>query len=300
MMKNFSVTTIGEILYDVYPEAKRLGGAPFNFTYHIWKILGQVNFISSVGSDANGREILSHLNSIGFNTKHVYIDKKHPTGTVQVKLGADKTPQFTISPECSYDYIKLNASSMQFVENKTELLYFGTLSQRSAVTRSTIQFLFGKQTLKYFCDLNLRHDFFSKELIEKSLHVSNVIKVNKHELEKLKRLFSLNEKDGSAVKQLMNKYNIDLFCVTHGEGGAELFNSEEMSFYKVDLKNPVDTLGAGDAYAAILCLGYLKKMPLTKINKLANEFAAEICMVPGALPQDDSLYTKYKNIFDED
>ena len=93
------ITAIGEILYDIYPEKKRLGGAPFNFIYHIWKITGNANFISSVGDDENGKEILGFLNSAGFNTNYISIDEEHPTGTVHVKLRSDKSPQFIISNE---------------------------------------------------------------------------------------------------------------------------------------------------------------------------------------------------------
>ncbi|MCX6175000.1 MAG: PfkB family carbohydrate kinase [Ignavibacteriales bacterium] len=296
-MKNLRVTAIGEILYDVYSDRKRLGGASFNFIYHIWKILGKANFISSVGNDDNGKEMLSYLNSIGFNTNHIYIDKKYPTGTVQVKLSEDRTPQFTISPECSYDYLTLNNSTTNLIEKETDLLYFGTLSTRSDISRNTIQSLFGKPHLKYFCDLNLRHNFYTKELIKQTLLTCNVLKINQEELDKLKQFFNLDQSNKSAIEQLTKEFDIDLIGLTLGENGAELYNKNETNYYKTEFVNVVDTLGAGDAYAAILCLGYLYKMPIGKMNKLANEFAWEICMVNGALPKDDTIYEKYRIIF---
>jgi len=295
-MKKIRVTAIGEILYDVYPDKKHLGGAPFNFIYHIWKILGEANFISSVGNDDNGKEMLSYLNSTGFNTKLIYIDKKYPTGTVQVKLRGDGTPQFTISPECSYDYITLNDAAINLIENETDLLYFGTLSTRSEISRNTIQSLFGKPHLKYFCDLNLRHNFYTKGLIEKTLLTTNVLKINQDELDQLKQFFDLQQFNHTAMEQLITKFDIDLIGLTLGENGAELYTKNEKNYYKTEIGNVVDTLGAGDAYAAILCLGYLKQMPITQINKPANEFAAEICMVNGALPEDDSTYKKYTKL----
>lgn len=296
-MNKFRVTAIGEILYDVYPDKKKLGGAPFNFIYHIWKILGNVTFVSSVGNDANGKEMLSFLNSISFNTKHIYIDKKFPTGTVQVKLSEDKTPQFTISPECSYDYITLRDSTRQLIENETDLLYLGTLSTRSETSRNTIMSLFNKPHLKYFCDLNLRHNFYTKELIEKTLLTCNVLKINQEELDKLKQFFDLQQFNNRAIEQLITKFDIDLIGLTLGENGAELYTKNENNYYKTEIINVVDTLGAGDAFAAILCLGYLYKMPITEINKLANKFAAEICMVNGALPNDNLVYEKVRNSF---
>ena len=293
-MKNFRVTAIGEILYDVYPDGKRLGGAPFNFIYHIRKILGKANFVSSVGNDENGREMLSYLNSTGFNTKHIYIDKKYPTGAVQVKINEDRTPSFTICHEFSYDYITLNDMSSNLIENETDLLYFGTLLTRSEISRNTITSLFSKPHLKYFCDLNLRHNFYTKELIEKTLLTTTILKINQDELDKLKQFFNLQRSNDRAIEQLITKFNIALIGLTLGENGAGLYTITETNYYKPEIINVVDTLGAGDAFAAILCLGYLYKMPLAEINKLANEFAAGICLVNGALPGNDSIYNKYK------
>ncbi len=296
-MKKFRVTAIGEILYDVYPDKKRLGGAPFNFIYHIWKILGKAAFVSNVGNDENGQEMLSFLNSIGFNTNHIYIDKNNPTGTVQVKLSEDKTPQFTISPVCSYDYITLNDSTKQLIENETDLLYLGTLSTRSEISRNTILSLFGKPQLKYFCDLNLRHNFYTKELIEETLLTCNVLKINQKELDKLKQFFGLQQFNNRAIEQLITKFDLDLIGLTLGENGAELYTKNETNYYKTEIVNVVDTLGAGDAFAAILCLGYLYKMPIAEINKLANEFAADICSIKGALPNDNLVYEKVRKRF---
>jgi len=296
-VSQYKITSIGEVLYDVYPDQKRLGGAPFNFIYHIWKILGRANFISSVGDDDNGKEMLSYLNSIGFNTNHIYRDKKYPTGIVKVILGNDKIPQFTISPECSYDYITLSNSTKQLLETETDLLYFGTLSTRSEISRRTIQSLFGKPHIKYFCDLNLRHNFYTKELIEQTLLTCNVLKINQDELDKLKQFFILDQTNKIAVEQLIKKFDIDLIGLTLGENGAELFTKRETNHYKTEIANVVDTLGAGDAFSAILCLGYLYKRSIMEINKLANEFAAQICTIDGAVPEDDSVYEEYKNIF---
>lgn len=293
------ITAVGEILWDVYPDKKRLGGAPFNFIYHVWKIIGNAKFISSIGNDENGIEILDLLNVKGFPIEHIKIDKHHPTGTVTVKLNEDKTPGFNISAECSYDYLMLDEDSKKLIETDTDILYFGTLSQRSETSRNTIQSLFGKN-IKYFCDLNLRHDFFSRDMIEKALTASNVIKVNEYELEKLKKLFGLNKESSRAMEQLIRSFNIDLICVTIGDKGALIYDGKEFNKYKADVKKIVDTVGAGDAFASILCIGYLKGMELGKINKLANEFASEICGIEGALPAIDTIYNKYIREYEDD
>ncbi|MFH1195577.1 MAG: carbohydrate kinase [bacterium] len=293
------ITAIGEILWDVYPDRKRLGGAPFNFIYHIWKLSGAGNFISSIGSDEYGKEILDFLNSKGFPTEYISVDIEHPTGTVQVKIKEDKTPSFKISSECCYDYLRADEKTIDLVENKTDLLYFGTLAQRSEISRNTMKSLKDKN-IKYFCDVNLRHDFFSKEMIEEALHVCDVIKLNAEELDKLIKILILSPDRKIAVNQLMNKYNIKLIAVTLGEEGAYLHLGNEENHYKSKSTSVIDTVGAGDAFAAVLCLGYLGSMELEKINKLANEFAAGICQTEGAIPLDDSLYNKFKREFEND
>lgn len=295
-MKNNRVTAIGEILWDVYPDKKRLGGAPFNFIYHVWKLMGNANFISSVGNDENGKEILAFLKSKNFPVDLIYVDDKHPTGTVTVKINEDKTPEFKISAECCYDYITINTDAAKIFEEETDLLYFGTLSQRGEISRSTIESMFGRNK-KYFCDLNLRHNFFSKEMIEKALNVCSVIKINSDELSKIKNLFGLSGNEKEIVSQLSDKYKIDLTCVTLGAEGALLFDGTEFDEYKAESENIIDTVGAGDAFAAILCVGYLRGMDIKKINNLANNFAADICGVKGALPSDDSIYFQYINAF---
>ena len=274
-----------------------MGGAPFNFIYHVWKILGKAGFISSVGDDENGRELLQNLKSAGFNTNHIYTDKSHPTGTVTVTLGKDKIPVFKISPECSYDHLAINESSRNLIDNGTDLLYFGTLSTRGEVSRDTIISLFGKSHLKYFCDLNLRHNFYTKELIERTLRTCNVLKLNMDELSKLKKFFGLDGSDDLAAEQLIKNFGIDLIGLTLGSGGSILYNRVTKNFRKAEEIDIIDTLGAGDAYSAVLALGYLRGWEIGRINKIGSEFAGGICTVEGALPAEDSFYKKFRSAF---
>lgn len=298
-MKKKKVTAIGEILWDVYPDKKRLGGAPFNFIYHVWKLSGSANFLSSVGNDEYGTEILEYLRLKGFPSENIYVDNEYPTGTVQVKIRGDKTPEFKISAECCYDFLNLDEDTVRVIDEETEILYFGTLAQRSAVSRNTMKSLMGKN-IKYFCDLNLRHDFFSKEMIEEALQTSNVIKINLDELEKLIKYFRLPKDTTEAAGELQSKFRIDLVAVTMGKDGALLSDGRSMDIYKPDDRSIIDTLGAGDAFAAVLCLGYINRMEINIINKLANDFASEICMIDGALPGDDIIYKKFKREFEND
>jgi len=296
-MGKFRITSIGEILYDVYPEYKKLGGAPFNFIYHVWKLNGNASFISRVGDGKNGKEMLKQLKAMKFDCKYIGVDTIHPTGKVNIRLLEDKTPQFTISQESAWDYIELTDKIEKLVKQKTDILYFGTLSQRNFTTRNTIEHLLNEK-IKYFCDLNLRHHFFNENIIATSLQKSNVIKINEAELEiVMESVYGRTYGTRDSVKKLIKDFDIDLLCVTMGENGAYLFSKTGSNKYKARVKNLVDTVGAGDAYAAILCLGYLNEWSIGKINHIASNFAADICTVDGAIPENDSIYKKYINEF---
>jgi fructokinase len=176
-------------------------------------------------------------------------------------------------------------------------LYFGTFSQRNKTTRSSINSLLGKP-IKYFCDLNLRHNFYTKNIIETALIASNIVKVNEDELNIIsKEIYESDPGSNFLIQKIIQDFKIDLLCVTRGENGATLITKNDVDTYKINLPDPVDTLGAGDAYAAILCLGYLNNLPLKEINIIANRFAADICMVDGAIPAEDSIYSDYCKIF---
>ena len=288
------ITAIGEILFDIYPETKNLGGAPLNFLYHVQKLTGEGNIISRVGNDVLGNKAIEFLKSSRISTSYIQIDHLHPTGVANVKLNKNKVPTFRIDENRAYDFIEITDKVNQLINKKTGCLYFGSLAQRNKVTRDTIKSLFGKK-IKYFCDLNIRQKFYTKEIINKSLLNADALKINIDELKLINKLlfgdrFSL-EKDANKV---LEKFNIELLAVTKGKDGSTLFTKNETDDYKTTLSGIVDTLGAGDAFAAVFCIGYLRKWKLNKINKLANDFASEICRIKGALPQTEKVYSKIK------
>jgi fructokinase len=288
------ITAIGEILFDVYPDKKILGGAPMNFLYHVHKITGFGNIISRVGKDILGKKVLDFLGSKNISTKFIQEDQLHPTGIATVKINENNQPSFIIDTERAYDYIELTTDLEQLVENVTECFYFGTLAQRGEVTRKTIQSLFNKGT-KYFYDLNIRDNFFNKEIIESSLRTTDILKVNLEELKLLNDLFVKQTFDIENVSaEIIKKFEIDLLAVTLGSDGSALFKKGENDFSKPDRIEIVDSVGAGDAFAAILCIGYLQRWSLKKTNKLANYFASEICKIKGALPEDEEVYRLVK------
>lgn len=291
------IVSFGEILYDIYDDGKRIGGAPFNFIYHIHNLSYDAAIISRVGTDQNGNDILDFLDSKKFPKDLIQSDDLHATGAVKVSLNDQKVPTFDILINQAYDYIKYTEEIEQVINNETGLLYFGTLAQRNKVSRETLHGLFDKN-VKYFCDINLRQNFYSRDVLYHSLSNTNVLKINSDELKivnelMMKQNFRLEE----TAMHLLRSFNIELMCITLGEDGAVLLTNTDKHSYSITPEKIVDTVGAGDAYAAILCLGYLEKWPIAKINKTANEFAADVCGIPGAIPEDDNFYTKYISEF---
>ena len=288
------ITAIREILYDVYPETKNLGGAPLNFLYHIHKLTGKGNIISSVGNDVLGNNAIDFIKNSGISTEFIQMDRLHPTGVTTVLLDENKVPSFRIDEDRAYDFIENSSEIGHLVNEDTDCLYFGSLAQRNEVTRNTIQSLLGKG-IKYFCDLNIRQNFYTEEIINKSLAAAHVLKVNLDELNLINELFF---KKGFSLQttanDLMRKFGIDLLAVTKGKDGSTLFHKNEINECKTSSSQIVDTLGAGDAFASVLCIGYLRGWKLIKTNKLANEFANEICKIEGALPKTDEVYFKFK------
>ncbi|MCX7874558.1 MAG: PfkB family carbohydrate kinase [Melioribacteraceae bacterium] len=291
----FNITSIGEILWDVYPEEKRIGGAPFNFIYHIKKIIGNGNFISSVGNDEDGKDLTEFLSNNNFDITTIFIDKDHPTGKVLVTLNENKIPQFKMSSTASFDFLQFTEIAKKIIE-ESDLIYFGTFTSRSEVSRKTIQSILNIPNKKYFCDLNLRHNFYTIEFIEQALITSNVLKINEDEFFKLQNILGLSKNFDSGIQGLISKYKIDLLAVTMGEKGSKLFTQRDYHFYSQEKIEVIDTLGAGDAFSAILCLCYLLNFPLEKTNHLANSFAAEVCKTKGAITTDD-IYSKFQKYF---
>lgn len=290
------IISIGEILFDCYPDYKVLGGAPFNFLYHVWRLSGKGKFVSRIGEDDLGEEILNRLEKENFDTLFIQKDKLHKTGVVQVKLDENKIPEYIIEENVAYDFIEYKNDLGNYIKNETGLIYFGTLAQRNDVSRETIQKTSGGGS-KVFYDINLRQRFYSKEIIEESLKNSDVVKLNEDELKVVNELLIEADYDFVQTSQnVIKKFGIDLLCVTLGDEGAALFKKDEINKHKHAVENIVDTVGAGDAYSAVLCLGYLLNWDLNKINNLASEFAAEICTTKGAIPGDKKFYNKYLEI----
>jgi len=282
----FTVVGIGELLWDMFPEGKKLGGAPANFAYHC-KAFGLESFpVSCLGDDDLGRKILPVLESHDVDVSFVATDAEHPTGTVSVELDEDGKPEYIIHENVAWDHIPLT-DELITLAGKTDAVCFGSLAQRSETSRQTIQkFL---QATKPDCikiyDINLRQHYYSGELIEKMLELSTVLKLNDEELPVVAEVMGISGDEKSLIEQIASRYSLDLVALTKGGNGSCLYHDgsfSEHDGYKAEI---VDTVGAGDSFTAVLAAGLLLNYDLDKMNDLANKTAAYVCSQSGAMPK---------------
>jgi len=278
------VVGIGEILWDVFPEGKKLGGAPLNFSHHCGQLGASAHPVSAVGSDADGAEIRQILASKNLPDAQVQTDSAHPTGRVNVTLQNGK-PTYEILAEVAWDYIRFD-QNLRDLASRADAVCFGSLAQRSPVSRATIQaFLeaMSPEALRIF-DVNLRQNFYSKEILETSLLHANIFKLSDEELPTLARFFDLNGQVLDQLQALRQIFDLRLVAYTRGGEGSLLVTANETSDHLGIPTEVVDTVGAGDSFTATLCMGLLQNLPLGEINQRACRVAAFVCSQSGATP----------------
>ncbi len=281
------VVGIGEILWDILPSGKKLGGAPANFAYHAGELGCEAYIISSVGNDKLGNEILDILNTLGLSSRYIQIDECHPTGTVEVQLDNNGIPSYIIHENVAWDYIKVNEKCLELMKN-ADAVCFGSLSQRSETSREAILKLLNNTNnncIKIF-DINLRQNFYNREIIINSLAHANVLKLNELELSIVSDLLGVNGgEESEKLRKLQKKYSLRLIALTKGDCGSILFNGERISKHPGFKVEVLDTVGAGDAFTAAVAVGLIKKWDLDTINDFANKLGGYVCTQQGATPK---------------
>jgi len=282
---SFNVIGIGEILWDLLPAGKQLGGAPANFAWHARGLGARSSVISRVGRDALGAEVLRRLESLGLPIAAIQTDASAPTGTAGVELAADGQPRFAIHENVAWDRLALEATALA-AAGAADAVAFGTLGQRCARARRTIQALLAavRPGALRILDLNLRQNYYSRELIESSLRLANIVKCNDAELPVLAKMLGLRGNARRQIEALARRHALRLVCLTRGAHGSLLFCQGQ---WAEDPGQPVavkDTVGAGDAFTAALALGVLAGNPLEVINRKANQVARYVCSCEGATP----------------
>lgn len=282
-MKNI-IVGLGEILWDVFPERKILGGAPANFAYHISQFGFNGYTVSAIGDDLLGKEILDNLEKKQLN----YLIEKtdFPTGMVKVNVDSWGIPQYEICEGVAWDNIPFTPRIANLAK-ETQVVCFGSLAQRNEVSRKTISTFLDnmpEDSIKIF-DINLRLNYYNQEIIENSLKRANILKINDEEVIKVAHLFKWELSEKEVCKHLLSNYNLDILILTKGTEGSWVFTPKEESFLPTPKITIADTVGAGDSFTAAFIASHLHGRCLVASHQLAVEVSAYVCQQHGAMPK---------------
>ena len=277
------IVGIGEILWDMLPSGKALGGAPANFAYHAARLGEEGWAVSAIGDDPLGREIQDVVN--GKRLHHILSLTSKPTGTVDVKLDVRGVPTYTIREDVAWDNIPFTPE-MEDLACCADAVCFGSLVQRMASRESVVRFIrtMRPEALKIF-DINLRQHYYSKEVIEESLRLADILKINDEEIRTVADLLSLESDDTAACRALIARYCLRLVILTRGAAGSEVITATEVIPQEASKADVIDTVGAGDAFTAAFVVAYLRGDSLAEAQRKASETAAYVCSRKGAMPE---------------
>ena len=281
------IVGIGEVLWDMLPGGKQLGGAPANFAYHAAALGAAAAVVSRVGDDAPGREVLARLEALGVDRRHVGVDPTYPTGRVDVRVDAAGVPEYVIHEPVAWDFLAADEAVLRLAA-RADAVCFGTLAQRSAVSRAAVQATLSatRACLRVF-DINLRQQFFSRDLIDQMLRQCDVLKLNDAELPVVAGLLGITaDEPGAAVRELIGRYALRVVALTRGGRGSLLAGADGRTSDHpgAPVATVADTVGAGDAFTAALVTGLLAGRDLDQVNAFANRLAAYVCTRSGATP----------------
>ena len=276
---------LGEALWDVLPDGKKLGGAPANFAYHAGQFGNKTLAVSALGEDKLAEETLAALDEKGL--EYIMPQVPYPTGTVQVVLDDEGVPTYDIHENVAWDNIPLT-DEMLAVARNARAVCWGSLAQRNVVSRDTIQ-QFVKATpkdcLRIF-DINLRQTFYTKEIIQESLRLCNILKINDEELVSIGRMFGYPGLDiENKCWLILGKYDLDMLVLTCGVNGSYVFAPKKKSFVDTPKVEVADTVGAGDSFTGSFTAAILEGKTIEQAHKRAVKVSAYVCTQKGAMPE---------------
>ena len=285
------VIGIGEALWDCLPEGRKIGGAPANFAYHVSQFGLQSKAVSAIGDDDLGHELeaifrdIHDVQSPSFDYQLAKVN--YPTGTVQVTLDEKGIPQYDICENVAWDNIPYDDALRKLAAN-TQAVCFGSLAQRASHSRATIHSFLGAipaDALRVF-DINLRQHYYSKELIEESIRLCNILKINDEETLVVAKLFGYDEKQPKAIAQrILQEFHLQAVVLTCGAEGSGIYADNFVSWMDTPKVTVVDTVGAGDAFTGAFVAALLKGASMTDAHRIAVDVAARVCQAPGAMPE---------------
>ena len=279
------IVGLGEALWDILPEGAKLGGAPANFAYHASQFGHHAVAVSALGNDALGDQTVAEFDKMGLD--YVMPRVAYPTGTVGVELDAEGIPTYDITADVAWDNMPFTAE-IESVARNSRAVCFGSLAQRSQVSRETIhRFLDATPVdcLKIF-DINLRQNFYTKEIIQASLRRCNILKINDEELVTIGRMFGYPGLDiENKCWLILGKYDLDMLVLTCGTNGSYVFAPGSKSFQETPKVEVADTVGAGDSFTGSFVAAVLAGMPIPEAHRLAVTTSAFVCTQKGAMPK---------------
>ena len=279
------IVGIGDALWDCLPEGRKIGGAPANFAYYMMQFGFDSLAVSAVGDDDLGREIRETFERIGLN--HILEITEYPTGTVMIDVDENGIPTYDIKENVAYDYLTYTPQ-LEEIAGKCNVVCFGSMTQRNPASRNTIRkFLEAvpqtEETYKVF-DINLRQNFYDKEIISESLRLCNVFKINDEELVVVKHMFGYDGKsDHEACMSLIKEWGLKFLILTCGVNGSHVYTENEHSFMDTPKVEVADTVGAGDSFISAFMATILKGKSVREAHAMAVNVSAYVCTQLGAM-----------------
>jgi fructokinase len=279
------IVGLGEVLWDLLPAGRRAGGAPFNFAFHCSQLGHPAVIVSRCGDDEPGEALRREVRQLGLADDFIQHDAEHPTGTVAVTVEADGQPSYEITQGVAWDFLEWTPALAELACT-ARAVCFGTLAQRSRRSFATVQrFLDEAHDAVIVCDINIRQHYFNEEIVELSLHLSDWLKLNEHELPILRGLLGLaGGNDAESLAELRRRYKLKLVCLTRGADGCLVQTAAETVELPGVPVRVADTVGAGDAFTAGVLCRTLEGHPLAESASFANRLAAEVARHPGGTP----------------
>ena len=292
---NKKVVAFGEVVWDILPNGKVLGGTPANLVFRCNSFNEQGYLLSRVGDDDLGNEALDNLSELNISDENVQIDGEFPTGTVHITFEDNYEPRYIVTPDVAFDHIEFSAEALKLVRN-ADCLFYGLLPQRFGISKNTLRELIKESPESiHFFDLKLFEHFFNVKVVENLLESSNIVRIKEKEIGFLSRELGLNDENLTVFSsELLTKYKIDIILVTRGQNGVFAFNNKKGAFYDSGYNiEVVDNIGSGMAFCAGFLINYLNGKSIQQALKFGNAAGALNTTKRGAT----SFFNK-KNVLD--
>ena len=285
--KKHAVGGVGEVLWDIFPDTKKLGGAPANFAAHAQQLGTNSFLLSAVGKDPLGQKAIAHLQHLHVDTSGIQLNEDFATGRVTVSLDPMGNPSYDIQENVAWDHIEFDNNQKKITQG-LDALCFGTLAQRNSTSQNSILKILKSTTpdcLRVF-DVNFRQDRYTAKMVEQSLDLANAVKMNEDEFSAIATMLYLSKNHEKGLQLLIRKFNLKFGIITLGENGAVMANQDHFCFSSPNNAiNIKSTVGAGDAFTASAVKGWLDQKPLKQIIKEASDLATYVCCHLEAVPK---------------